>query len=157
MKILELSFFMFFGAVTVLGFSNYFYGTLKSYAGTREKLIKAPIESNSIEWQTSFDRSLEFAKKTKKPIMADFYADWCGWCRKLDETTYQDNNVIELSKRFICVKVNTDADIGTSSKYNVSGLPTIVFFSYDGKVTKKVVGYRPGDYFRTVMEELTKK
>ena len=146
----KLTFFMFFGAVVTFGSSMSFNNTLRCYAQEKTDVSNA-VKSSGIEWQPSFSKGLEIAKKAKKPIMADFYADWCGWCKKLDKTTYQDKNVIELSKKFVCIKVDTDQDQATSSKYGVKGLPTIVFLSPKGDVTNQIVGYRDGAYFATVM------
>lgn len=157
MKVPEIKFYLFFCAAVTIGYMNSFNSALLCHAAAKAVVVKNPVTSNAIEWQTSLDKGLEIAKKTKKPIMADFYAEWCGWCKKLDKTSYQDKNVIELSKKFVCVKVNTDLDSASASKYGVQGLPTIIFLSPDGKVTKQIVGYKEGDYFKTVMEELTRK
>jgi thiol:disulfide interchange protein DsbD len=48
------------------------------------------------------------AEEQNKPVMIDFGADQCGACKKLDEETFTDGRVIELSKNFVCIKVNTD-------------------------------------------------
>jgi thiol-disulfide isomerase/thioredoxin len=95
----------------------------------------------AITWAGNLNSALREAKSKKKPVMADFYTDWCGWCKKLDRDTYADPEVANLAKKFICVKVNGDKYPELVSKYGVSGYPTIIFLDPDGNKTNAIVGY----------------
>jgi len=95
----------------------------------------------AITWAGNLSSALKEAKSKNKPVMADFYTDWCGWCKKLDRDTYADPEVANLSKKFICVKVNGDKYPDLVSKYGVSGYPTIIFLDPAGNKADAIVGY----------------
>lgn len=110
----------------------------------------------AITWGYSFDAALKKSKNQGKPIMVDFYTDWCGWCKKLDKDTYSNKNVRSLAEKFICVKINGDKHRNLVSKYNVTGYPSIFFLDSDGKVIKKIVGYVAAPALEPVMANVLK-
>jgi len=116
--------------------------------------LKKPVQ---IKWYKSFEKGLTMAKRKQKPLLVDFEADWCIWCKRLDATTYKAPQVIALSKKFICVKVNYDVDSALAQKYGVRGLPTIIFMNSEGKVIHRVVGYRGPEDFAAEMQKVSGK
>lgn len=124
--------------------------------GTISTIQEEPMENETkeIKWYFSFEEGLKAGKEEGKPLMVDFEASWCGWCKKLDETTYIDAQVIALSKRFIPVKVDCDTDRVTSQKYGVRGLPTIIFMDSDGQILHQIVGYRNPEDFIAEMKKV---
>ena len=110
-----------------------------------------------INRHSTFEEALNLAKKGNKLIMADFYSERCGWCHKLDKTTYINLEVIELSKKFISLKIDCDRDRHTPAKYQIRGLPTILFIDSKGSVVHSVVGYRKAKDFILEMEKALEK
>jgi thiol:disulfide interchange protein len=110
----------------------------------------------SIKWNTDFKKAAKAAKRQQKPMMLDFYTEWCGWCKRLDKDTYTDSRVIDLSDKFISVKIDGDKDPALVKQYRVEGYPTIVFTNSKGKEINRVVGYRNADDFLKVMQEALK-
>jgi thiol:disulfide interchange protein len=108
--------------------------------------------SKGITWNDSLAKGLELAKKENKPALIDFYADWCSWCKRLDSDTYTDSKVIELSKRFVMIKVNTENERRAMFKYGVRSLPTIVITDSAGREVNRVTGYRPASSFLDEMQ-----
>jgi thioredoxin-related protein len=63
----------------------------------------------SIEWldlETAADRN----KEEKKFFFIDIYTDWCGWCKKMDQSTFKDSAVVEyMNQHFYAVKMNAES------------------------------------------------
>jgi thiol:disulfide interchange protein DsbD len=111
----------------------------------------------SINWSHDFDKAAAQAKKLGKPMMVDFYADWCGPCKKLNSETFADEKVIELSGKFVCVKIDVDQNQALAKKYKVEGIPNVVFMNSNGKEIMRSVGYKNADDFLKVMKSALAK
>ncbi|EPR7484072.1 protein-disulfide reductase DsbD (plasmid) [Vibrio campbellii] len=88
-----------------------------------------------------------------KPVVLDFYADWCTSCKEMDEKTFGNNLVQERLAQAVVIKVdvtaNTDEQNMIMEKLNVLGLPTILFFNDEGYEMdgKRVTGYMAPETF----------
>ena len=99
------------------------------------------------------------AKSSDKPVMIDFYADWCAQCKELDKITYVDKDVSELSKSFTCIKVDlTKEDKSIYEKYGIKGLPVVAFFKPNGEEIKsiRVTGFLKPEEFINKMKTALK-
>lgn len=120
--------------------------------------IGTPITyAGEINWENSLRRGMITARDENKPVMVDFYTEWCGWCKKLDQDTYSNPKVQELAGKFVCVKVDGDKDRASVSKYKINGYPTIVFLDSTGEEIDRNVGYAGPDELAKMMEKLLKK
>ncbi|MBU1912827.1 MAG: thioredoxin family protein [Candidatus Omnitrophica bacterium] len=117
-------------------------------------ILTFSLESWAISWERDLADALEKAKTKGKPVMADFYTDWCHWCKKLDKDVYENAGVNRLAEKFICVKVNCEIDKGAFSKYGLRGYPTVIFFNAKGKTEETVVGYRTAQAFADIMNKV---
>ncbi len=70
-------------------------------------------------------------------VLVDFWAEWCGPCRMVAPVIEEVSKEVENVK--VC-KLNVDENPGTASKYQISGIPTMLFFK-DGKPVDQVVGF----------------
>jgi thioredoxin-like negative regulator of GroEL len=108
-----------------------------------------------IRWERKFEDALKKARAADKPVMIDFWAEWCGWCHRLDKTTYMDPAVLALAKDFVAVKVNTEGeprDVAVAIRYDVSSLPTIMVVSPRGRPIARVNGFVGPGQFPRVLE-----
>jgi thiol:disulfide interchange protein DsbD len=100
-----------------------------------------------IDWVPYTNQSLAQLQQYNKPIIIDFYADWCGACRELDDKTFADVLVGATAKAFLMVRADFTAPDPSREalmkKFKVTGLPTIVFIGADGTVLRnlRVVGF----------------
>ena len=101
---------------------------------------------------------LEIAIKTSnKPVMLDFYADWCIACKELEEITFKDEKVIEKLKGFTLLRAdvtkNDQDDKDLQKRFGIVGPPGLIFWDENKKEINeiKIIGYKnPKDFLETV-------
>ena len=95
------------------------------------------IEVNDI----NFD---DLVIKSDKPVMVDFWAEWCGPCRMVAPIMEEISQ--EYEGKVLVVKCDVDSSPAVSEKYSIRNIPTILFFK-DGKIADKQVGAVPKKNF----------
>ena len=78
--------------------------------------------------------------KNEKPVVVDYWAEWCGPCRQVAPILEQIAS--EHADKIDVVKLNVDENPVTSRKYGIMNIPTLSVFS-GGEVVKEIVGARP--------------
>ena len=102
-------------------------------AGARERRRAA----EGFAWLHEEPSTLVLAKAEGRPVIIDFWADWCVACKELDRTAWSDPRVQQEAARFLAVKVDgtddTPAFQALSEKYGIVGMPTVVFIDARGR------------------------
>ena len=100
----------------------------------------------------------ERLKSAGRPVMLDFYADWCVSCKEMEKLTFADPKVAAQMNRMLLlqadVTANSDADKALLKRFGLFGPPGIIFFDARGgeRTDLRVVGYQPPDTFLPTLE-----
>ena len=132
--------------------------------------VEAKSGNEGLEW-LDWNKAQELAKTDKdKIIFIDVYTDWCGWCKKMDKDTYENEEIIKMiRKKFLAVKLNPEKD----AKYKVDdmevsgsqllnmltnnqqmGYPTILFIIPKTRVVYPMAGYQNAVDFKATLEKI---
>jgi len=75
-----------------------------------------------------------------EPVVVDFYAPWCGPCRKMADVLSQVADDYQGKVKFF--KINTDENIKTAKEFSISSLPSVLIYK-DGEAKERLVGLMP--------------
>jgi len=110
-------------------------------------------KSYLIKWNDWNEEIFEKAKNENKPILLSLSAIWCHWCHVMDETTYSDEEIINLiNENFIPVRVDVDKRPDIAERYNFGGYPTFAFLNYKGEILAGGT-YLPPQHFKEVLKD----
>ena len=96
----------------------------------------------------TFDREV---LENELPVMVDVWAVWCGPCKALGPIV--DGVATTYAGKLKVAKVNVDQNISTPSRYNIRGIPALLFFK-GGKVTDQIIGFVPQDVIEEKIQHL---
>lgn len=121
-------------------------------AGRQKKSNHGPIP-----WLTSLSKAKQVAAKQKKPIMVDYFAEWCPPCKAMMAGTYKDKAVVARAKRFVPVLIDIDKQPKETEAAKVEAVPTVVFYNRTGKEILRSEGYLDAKAFLNLMDQAQKK
>lgn len=133
---------------------------------------------DKVNWLT-FEQAIEKNKEHPKPILVDLYTNWCGWCKKMDKTTYKNDIIVQyINENYYAVKMNGEDknDItfkGKTYKYIKKGrvkyhelaaqimrgkmsYPSTAFFDTKERLIQTVPGYLSEKRFEKILAYFTK-
>jgi thioredoxin:protein disulfide reductase len=123
-----------------------------------------PQSKSEVIWENYSSGSVTLSQPQGKPVVMDFYADWCIPCHELDATTYRDPRVVKALEGFRRVKVNlTKEDDAETQKavedFVIEGVPTILFLDPKGNEVRpmRTAGYIGPDEFLLLLKAYQKE
>jgi len=85
-----------------------------------------------------------------KPVIVDFWAEWCQPCKMLSPTVEEIAN--EYDDKILVTKLNVDDNPATATKFGIRGIPTLLFFK-DGQVVQQIVGVKTKAEIKKIIDE----
>jgi thiol:disulfide interchange protein DsbD len=119
------------------------------------------LEFRSIKGTDGLDRELAAAAAAGRPVMLDFYADWCVSCKEMERYTFTDPKVQQALAGAVLLKAdvtaNDAADQALLQRFGIFGPPTIAFWGPDGRerTQYRVVGFMKAAEFAAVAAQAT--
>lgn len=107
--------------------------------------VELKDDKGIVFFQGTWKEALAEAKKQKKHLFVDFYAQWCGPCKMMARQTFTKKKVgEEFNMHYINVKIDIDKNEGPMLKkrYAILNLPTLLIIDHKGKVVGKTVGFQ---------------
>jgi thioredoxin 1 len=112
-----------------------------SLHATNSEHEHAGIHFTDISWQ----EALKLAETEGKLIFIDFYAEWCGRCKRMKQNTFPDAELGSLfNQKFINLSVDAEKGEGKTlaEQYNVKRFPTLLFVNHEGEVVGNATGFQ---------------
>lgn len=126
-----------------------------------------------IKWMT-WDEAIEKSKKEKRKIFVDIYTDWCGWCKKLDKTTFAQEDIAEyINANYYPVKFDAEMEkpvvlkdkeykfvkSGRNGYHELAAqllqgrmsYPSMVFMDEDFNMIQAIPGYQEAEIFEMII------
>jgi len=133
---------------------------------------------DKIKWH-SIEEAIQLASKDPRVLVIDVYTDWCGWCKRMDASTFSDPEVVEMmNKHFYPVKMNAEGkedviigertfkfvDNGRRGYHEIAAIvtkgrlsfPTISYVDAQGRVLEAAPGYKTADQFKVYLSYYAK-
>lgn len=154
-----------YGLLILIGFSMGNNNPLKPLQGFAANNDNMPAKEQGIQFErvaslAELDAKVRQAAASHKPVMLDFYADWCISCKEMEAYTFTDPRVKASLAGFVLVQAdvteNSADDKALLAKFNLIGPPAILFFGTDRKeiAAQRVVGYQDADVFIATLQQV---
>ena len=150
-----------YGVLVFVGAVSGATNPLEPLSKLTSKTIVGQVDNEKLKWSyVKSNIELDAAiKASSKPVMLDFYADWCIACKELEGVTFKDPAVIDKLSKFTLLKAdvtkNTDEDKAMQKRFGVVGPPALIFWDENSKEIKssQIVGYKNGEDFLTIVNK----
>jgi YHS domain-containing protein/thioredoxin-related protein len=119
-------------------------------------IVCSTVGAAEIPWSTDIEASLHRAAANGQPVLLEFTADWCVFCKKMEKNTFPNPQVAQrISSNFVAVRVDADQNKDLVKDLGIKGLPAILIVSPDLKVIKRISGFQTPEALIKQLDEVT--
>ena len=108
-------------------------------------------QENEIHWYKNLDEAVEEARQNDRPMMIDFWADWCGPCHAVAPTLEELEKT--FSGRATIAKLDADQNPQASARYGIRSIPTLILFKA-GREQERLLGEKLDLFRRELLAEI---
>ncbi len=116
-------------------------------------LFVLTFQLSEAAWLTSFEEAQKEALATNKFMIVDFWATWCGPCKKMDSDSWSDQNVNLVLLNYVKVKINIDFERELANKYGINSIPNMFIMDANGKVVYSFSGYHDANGLKRELDK----
>jgi thiol:disulfide interchange protein DsbD len=121
---------------------NFIIPIFKYFSWPASQVEKVEVKKSALNWIPYSDEALKNAVQNNRPILIDFFAEWCAACHELKNKTFTNPEFIQMSAGFDLIVVDATEDNPEIqkilTKYKVKGLPTVIFVNKKGAVINEL-------------------
>lgn len=153
-----------YGVLTFTGAVSGATNVLNPLEKLTSKMSERSMTQDTLQW-TYVKNTVELnraIKASSKPVMLDFYADWCVSCKELEGITFKDPQVIAKLHEFTLLKAdvtkNSDEDKALQKRFGVVGPPALIFWDTNNQeiTASQIVGYKNPEDFLAIVNKYFK-
>ena len=121
-------------------------------------ILSIAVFAEEIAWNSTYDTALAKAKKESKPLMVVITTEQCRWCRKLEATTLQDEEIVSrINTKFQAVRVTRDKGVYPKN-LSAKMVPMSYFIDpANGKVIYSIPGYWGSEDYNSILDDALRK
>lgn len=113
------------------------------------------VAGSEITWSTDIENSLQKAASTGQPVLLEFTADWCMYCKRMEKTTFVDPRVVKfVNQNYVAVRIDADEHKQLVADLDIKGLPAILIVSPTLQIIERIPGFQTPD---ALLTKLSKK
>ena len=125
-------------------------------SGSATRPIETPVRFERVKTLSELEARIASAGR---PVMLDFYADWCVSCKEMEQFTFSQAAVRDRMHRMLLLQVDVTAstmdDMAILKRFRLFGPPGIIFFDGAGReLPQRVIGYQPPERFLRVLDSV---
>ncbi len=111
------------------------------------------LAGDGVVWGSDLTNALQTARTSKRPVLIQFSAPWCPYCRQMESKTFKEPTVESSLEQFERVAVNIDQNAALAAQHAVRGIPAFVMLDPDGEEVAKTTGFMEADPFSKWLSE----
>jgi thioredoxin-related protein len=108
---------------------------------------------SQVGWMNSLEDAQKIAIATDRLILVDFWATWCGPCKKMEKESWSDEEVQKITQAYIPLKVDLDKRTPLARKFGVNAIPLVLIMDGNGEMIYKQLGYMDKSELSEILKE----